>query len=95
MQTCAQGLSGQTSGSGAYLSVVSYRKNNAFLIEIENSFSGSLRRDANGMPRSTKGEGHGYGLANIQRVAKKYAGDIDLACDSSKFCLTVMLMLEG
>lgn len=96
LQECAQTpREKQMTERGAYLSVVSYRKNNAFLIEIENSFSGSLRRDANGMPRSTKGEGHGYGLANIQRVAKKYAGDIDLACDSSKFCLTVMLMLEG
>ena len=97
MTGCAAKVTGQAglSENGAYLSVASYRKSNAFLIEIENSFAGSLRWNAKGMPCSTKGEGHGYGLANIQKVAKKYDGDIDILCDGTKFCLTIMLMLEG
>lgn len=51
-----------------YISVRSYRRNNAYIIEVNNSFTGSLRFDAeNGLPVTTKqdtdmvmGKVHGY-----------------------------------
>lgn len=86
-----------------YISVFSYRRNNAYMIEISNSFMGDLQWDTEtGLPVTSKekpdGHGysqtHGYGLANIRRVAEKYAGDIDIVQKDGEFCLTVMLMLE-
>lgn len=80
----------------ASVSVCSYRKNNVFMIEISNSFSGTLSWDReSGLPITTKegmGE-HGYGLLNIQKVAQKYFGDIDVICEDGKFILTVMLLV--
>lgn len=84
-------------GSRPWLALSSYRRNNAYMIEMRNSFTGELRWDEErGLPRTSKEntEGHGYGLANIKRVAGKYSGDIDILCGEGEFCLSVLLMLE-
>ena len=68
------------------------------MMEIRNSFSGSLRWDSqSGLPVTSKkkAEGHGYGLSNIRRVAEKYFGDIDIALEDGEFRLSIMLMTEG
>ena len=50
-----------------------------------------------GLPVSSKGNGklHGIGISNIQRCARKYKGDIDIAISETggrkKFSLTVMM----
>lgn len=83
-------------GGGRHISIVSYRRNNAFMIEIRNSFVGNLQWDAErGLPVTSKekADGHGYGLMNIRRVAGKYAGDIDIVLKDGEFRLSVMLML--
>ncbi len=80
-----------------YISILSYRRNNAYMIEISNSFGGELQWDIeSGLPATSKGEkeGHGYGLSNIRRVAGKYAGDIDIEVKDGEFRLIIMLMLE-
>lgn len=84
-----------------YISIFSYRRNNAYMIEISNSFAGDLQWDTEKQlpmtsKRKTDGYGinHGYGLVNIRRVARKYSGDIDIALKDGEFCLSVMLMLE-
>ena len=79
------------------ISIESYRRKNAYIMEICNSFTGSLQWDAeSGLPVTAKekAEGHGYGLSNIRRMAGKYAGDIDIALKDGEFCLCIMLMLE-
>lgn len=79
------------------ISVISYRRNNAYIIEIRNSYTGTLHWNAgNGFPASSKTmpEGHGYGLPNIRKIALKYAGDIDITLTDGQFCLCIMLMLE-
>lgn len=79
------------------ISIVSYRRNNAYIMEICNSFSGSLKWNAEtGLPLTTKeqAKGHGYGLSNIRRVAGKYAGDIDITLKDGEFCLCILLMAE-
>lgn len=80
----------------AYISICSYRRNNACMIEVKNSFSGSVRVEAEtGLIRTSKEEGiHGYGLANIRRTAEKYHGDIDITQGEGEFCLTILLMME-
>lgn len=83
-------------GEEAYISLCSYRRNNACMIEVRNSFSGSVRIEADtGLIHTSKKQGlHGYGLENIRRTAEKYHGDIDITQGEGEFCLTVMLMME-
>ena len=85
-----------TSENGkSHITVSSYRKNNAYMIEIRNSFSGILQWDArSGFPVTTKEktDGHGYGLSNIRRMAEKYFGDIDISLEDGEFRLSIMLM---
>ncbi len=84
-------------GEEKQISVVSYRRNNAYIIEICNSFSGTIQWNAESrlpVTSKEKKDGHGYGLANIRRVAGKYAGDIDIALKKGEFCLCIMLMIE-
>lgn len=81
----------------ARLSIRSFRRNNAYMIELGNSFSGTLQWDIeNGLPITLKSkeDGHGYGLNNIRKVAKKYCGDIDIVLKDGKFLLSIMLMME-
>lgn len=82
--------------AGNAVFVHSYHRNNAYMIEVSNSFSGGLEWDQDsGLPITSKrkADGHGYGLANIRRVAAKYAGDIVVDIKDGKFCLSVMLMM--
>lgn len=80
-----------------YISIVSYCSNNAYMIEIKNSFTGNLQWDIeNGLPITSKlkMDNHGYGLSNIRRVAEKYSGDIAIDLEDEVFCLSIMLMME-
>ncbi len=79
-----------------FISIKTYRNNNAYMVEISNSFRGETEIDTDGgLPVTTKSEktGHGYGLLNIRRMARKYHGDIDICNGDGVFKLTVMLML--
>ena len=76
----------------------SYMKGNLFFIEVENDFCGELVMNSEtGLPVSSKEDrqNHGLGIENIQRCAKKYMGDIDIAVREEngrkKFSLTVMM----
>lgn len=80
-----------------YIRISSYRRKNAYMIEIENSFLGRLDIDSeSGLPMTTKEsrQGHGFGLANIQKVAQNYYGDIDIKQNEESFILSIMLMLK-
>ena len=79
------------------LSIRSYHRNNAYMIEVCNSFDGELQWDTeSGLPVTSKekADGHGYGLLNIRRVARKYSGDIAIDVKDGEFCLSVMLMMK-
>ena len=80
-----------------HIFVRSYRRKNAYMIEVCNSFTGNLQWDSeNELPITSKEklDGHGYGLANIRKVARKYSGDIDIVLKNGEFWLSIMLMLE-
>ncbi|MCM1467436.1 MAG: ATP-binding protein [Alistipes sp.] len=85
-------------GSGElHISICSYRKNNAYMIEVHNSFTGNLRCDTeSGLLVTSKGntDSHGYGLNNIRRIAGKYFGDIDFCVKNEEFILSILLMTE-
>lgn len=79
-----------------YVHIRSYRKKNAYMIEVSNNFTGKLVIDEeSGLPESTKSaQGHGFGLVNIRKVAQQYFGDIDIQQEGDKFILSIMLMAE-
>ncbi len=94
LQNALENTNKDSTGS---ISVISYRRNNAYMIEVKNSFKGNLERDGeNGLPITSKKEKecHGYGLPNIRRIAWKYSGDIDIELRDGEFCLCIMLMAE-
>lgn len=73
----------------------SWRRKNAYMLEVENPFLGEPKLDPkSGLPQSTRqGVGHGFGLANMQRVARRYQGDLAVSVEEGRFVLTVMLIL--
>lgn len=90
-------------GDTSYIFVHSYHRDNAYMIEICNSFTGDLQWDPeNELPITTKrkpeahgyGQVHGYGLANIRRVARKYSGDIAIDVKDGEFRISIMLMMD-
>ena len=79
-----------------FIDIKSWRQRNVYMIEVRNPFIGNLITDReSGLPESAKGgSGHGFGLKNMQKVARKYHGDIDVRQEKNGFVLTVMMMLE-
>ena len=80
-----------------YVSILAYRKKNAYMLEVRNCISKGVEIDKEtGLPETTKKDkrSHGFGLANIRKVAQKYYGDIDINQNEHSFTLTVMLMIE-
>lgn len=68
------------------------------MMEFVNSFNGKLVWDeGSGLPCTTKADrqGHGFGLANIRRVAQKYRGEIEIETDGECLKLSVMLLGAG
>lgn len=88
-----------TSGQTPHISLSSSRRKNMYMIEVTNSYMGSLKTDpANGLPHTSKtNEGHGFGLIGIRRVAHKYLGDIEIGKETiageGRFVLRIMLQL--
>lgn len=83
-------------GTG-YISVLSWRRKNVYMIEIKNSFAQMLQWDEqNDFPITSKekSDSHGYGLGNIRRIAEKYTGDMDIILKDKEFCLSIMLIIE-
>lgn len=87
-------LAGALGSESPDIRLRSRRHSNAYLIEISNSFSGEIIwNEESGLPESTQaGPGHGLGLSSIQRVARKYFGDISISLDGGRFTLSVLLM---
>ena len=84
--------------SAAWIQLTSYRKQNAYVIEAENSFHGVLIQvDENGLPLTTKvnPSGHGFGLHNIQNIAEQYYGTLDTDWTGERFRLRVLLQIPG
>lgn len=86
-------LSGSDPEAERFISVTSYCKNNMFLIEVKNSFDGTVCVTEDGGLKSRKQDTHRHGLGfqNIVRCADKYLGSADYTCCDRTFTLIVML----
>ena len=86
--------------SRKYITLSGRQKRHFFLIEVTNSFEGTVRFDQNtGLPVSDRQKTgpktalslHGIGLSNVKREVEKYMGDLDIKIDGSEFHVTVLL----
>lgn len=59
-------------------------------VQISNTFAGKIRQDRGGRPISAKGKNHGIGLENVDKVLKKYNGDIQFETENNIFCAELM-----
>lgn len=86
-------LSGSDPEAERFISVTSYCKNNMFLIEVKNSFDGTVCVTEDGGLKSRKQDTHRHGLGfqNIVRCVDKYLGSADYTCCDRTFTLIVML----
>lgn len=86
-------LSGSEPEAERFINVTSYCKNNMFLIEVKNSFDGTVCVTEDGGLKSRKQDTHRHGLGfqNIVRCADKYLGSADYTCCDRTFTLIVML----
>lgn len=79
------------------ISIISYRKKNAYMIEVKNSIKKKVvLNEETGLPDTTKKDkiNHGFGLTGIRKIAQKYFGGIDVEQDRDSFLLSIMLMVE-
>lgn len=72
------------------------KNNNAYLIQVKNSFSGKLSLDyQSGFPETSKDDkdSHGYGLINMKRIAEKYFGTILIEQEGDMVIFTALMMI--
>ena len=84
------------SSNGKKVKVSGVVKDQIYFIDVKNSFDGVLDIDeVTGLPLSTKatGEGHGYGLRNVKKVAEKYYGAVEIKQVDGEVWTTVMMVL--
>lgn len=78
--------------------VKAWKNNNAYLIQVKNSFSGKLLLDPqSGLPETSKDDkdSHGYGLMNMKRITEKYYGTIQIEQNDDMVIFTAMMMIPG
>lgn len=67
--------------------------NGLIYVQLSNSFSGKIRWDSRGFPLSNKGEQHGIGLKNAEKILKKYNGSMEFSTVEDMF--TIKILLSG
>jgi len=83
-----------------YIRLIGEQKDNFYLIKIENSFDGKLKRASDDSIISTKKmnsdtDRHGLGLKSVMRIADKYLGAVDINSDNKVFKVKVMLQKKN
>lgn len=69
-------------------------RQNHQLISVSNPFSGDLSVNKGSFVSSKKDtERHGFGLKNIQAVAEKHCGTMEVVCKNGIFYLNVVLKM--
>ena len=91
LNNCMESVNGEK----PYIRIQAFLKNSVFMLIVSNSFEGKLLANpADGLPYTTKkGDGHGIGLKNMLRVAKKYMGDLSFEQNGNEVTLGIMLQV--
>ena len=78
----------------AMIELSAEKRGNMLLLEVRNSFNGTLRQSAaSGFPLTSKTDAaeHGIGFPNMRATAEKYHGAVDWRAENGQFILTVMM----
>ena len=76
------------------ISVVVRREYGMALIQIQNYYGHSLKRNGGELATTKENEGeHGFGLKSIRSIAERYGGMVDVKTEGGVFLLTVMIPL--
>lgn len=69
------------------------RRDDLIVIRTDNYFVGKLNLDADGLPRTTKGDEnyHGFGMRSIQALVHKYEGFLYVTAEENVFCLSIVI----
>lgn len=59
-------------------------------VQISNNFCGRVSQNLSGRPISNKGQSHGIGLENVEKVLKEYNGDIHFTIENNIFMVEAM-----
>ena len=81
-----------------HVEVKAWKNNNAYLIQVKNSFAGKLMLDPQTeLPETSKDdkESHGYGLMNMKRITEKYYDTIQLEQREDMVIFTALMMIPG
>lgn len=65
--------------------------NGLIFVRLSNTFSGKIVWDGSGKPISNRGEQHGIGLENVEKVLKKYNGTIQLSVQENIFVAEIII----
>ncbi len=65
------------------------------LVSVTNPYAGTLKFDRHtGLPRSDRGEGHGYGLRSVRFFAEKCGAVFDCTTDDNMFSVRMLIPIE-
>lgn len=64
--------------------------NGFVFVQLSNTFLGEILWNGRGMPIPHKGDGHGIGLENVEKVLKEYCGEIQFRTEQNVFILEIM-----
>lgn len=67
-----------------------YPFNGLVYVKISNTYTDKIVWSADRKPLSTKGQQHGIGLSNVEKVLQKYNGDIEFTTQDNHFVLEIM-----
>ncbi len=82
--------------SERYIKLLGEEKDNFYLIKVENSFDGTIKKDKDNHILSGKNDEfdnsmHGIGLKSVNNIAEKYLGGVKIQSENNVFIITVML----
>ena len=75
------------------IAIESVLQKQMWILSVKNPVKTDVKIQKNGI-ETTKKELHGYGIQNIQRVVKKYAGNLKFTCEEGIFAVRVMIQLK-
>lgn len=67
-----------------------YSQDDFTMVRVENTFDGVLLRSGDRILTRQSGQGHGYGLRNIETAAAEYGGALSMTADGRWFTLSVL-----
>ena len=86
----------EVSGSKKAIRIQAAVRNSMFVLSVSNPVKEDITIRKHGLIKTTKSNKneHGYGMKNIQKTVKKYAGNMNLSCENKIFTVDIGLRLE-